>query len=242
MKPKENNSKTHNFDDVTVIIPTFNEEGNISKLIKNLMKLMPHIKVVVSDDGSKDNTQKIARRCGAAVLDRSKEKIHGLTISVMDAITKTKTRLFVVIDADFQHPPEKINHIIDRLRNGAEVVVGNRIKIPKDWSIHRHVISKTAKGLGHMRLTLRKNLPVQHFKFDIMSGFFGGKTEIAKNIIASKHHKFEHKGYKVLFDMLKYLPHSTKIDKVDYEFGTRNAGTSKLNMRIMFYYLRSCFK
>jgi dolichol-phosphate mannosyltransferase len=242
MKKKGKNSHLHNFYDVTIIIPTYNEEGNIGKLVKVLKRLMPGVKVIVSDDGSKDDTQNIARKCSATVIDRSNERIHGLTISAMDAINACKSKFFVVIDADFQHPPEKIKHIVDRLRKGAEVVVGNRIKIPRDWGIHRHIISKTAKCLGHMRLTLRKHLPLHHLKYDIMSGFFGGKTETAKNIISSKHHKFEHKGYKVLFDMLKYLPHNTTIDKVDYEFGTRSTGTSKLSMKIMFYYLRSCFK
>lgn len=228
------------YQDTTIIIPTFNEEKNIALLIDKIKKLLPKAKIIVTDDGSVDKTQMIARKKGANVvnvLDRTNKPVHGLTISVMDAINLCKTPYFVVIDADFQHPPEKIKEIVDKLRAGAGIIVGNRIKVNKNWSVSRKIISKTAYLLGCLRLMFK-----QFPKYDIVSGFFGGRTELAKQVIAKNYSNFELKGYKVLFDILKYLPSDTRVGKVDYEFGIRQSGTSKLNKKVMFYYFRSLLK
>ncbi|MBS3122883.1 glycosyltransferase [Candidatus Woesearchaeota archaeon] len=243
-----------NYQDTTIIIPTFNEEKNIAQLIDKIKKLLPKAKIIVSDDGSLDKTQVTVKKAAkkwakgskeekgekeesVILLDRTKTLVHGLTVSVIDAINLCKTSYFVVIDADFQHPPEKIKEVVNKLRASVEIVVGNRIKVSEDWSVSRIIISKTAYMLGYLRLLLKK-FP----KYDIVSGFFGGRTELAKQVIAQNYSKFELKGYKVLFDILKYLPSNAKIDKVDYEFGIRKAGQSKLNKKVMFYYLRSLFK
>jgi len=228
------------YNDVTVIIPTFNEEKNIGVLIKKLSKLFSNIKIIVSDDGSKDRTQEVVVECtneNVTLLDRSKKPVKGLTVSVMDAIVKCKTEFFVVIDADFQHPPNKIKEIIDKLREDNDLVIGNRIKIHGDWGVHRLIISETAYFLGNLRL-LKKKFP----KSDLMSGFFGAKTKLVNEIMMKNHKKFELKGYKILFDIMKYLSQDSKVNKVDYEFGLRTRGESKLDWKIMYYYFRSLFK
>lgn len=224
-----------NYSDTTIIIPTYNEEGNIGILIDKLREFKG-IRIIVSDDGSRDKTQEIVKKKKAMLIDRSDKPVHGLTGSVMDAILKTNTNFFVVIDADFQHPPEKIKEMVKKLREGNDVVVGNRIKTER-FSFSRRLISKTAYLIGYLRLIFKK-FP----KYDIVSGFFGGKTNMAKKIIQEKYNKFELRGYKILFDLLKYLPSSTKTSKVDYEFGMRKHGQSKLNKKVVYYYFRSLFK
>ncbi|MDE1811004.1 MAG: glycosyltransferase, partial [Candidatus Micrarchaeota archaeon] len=91
------------YSDVTVIVPTLNEGGNITKLIGILTKSYPKISVIVSDDGSKDGTAEYVRKIGRKnprirLLDRKREKIHGLTASVIDAALIAKTDQIVVMD------------------------------------------------------------------------------------------------------------------------------------------------
>jgi len=79
------------FAQVTVIIPTLNEEKNIDTLIQKLAGLYPGIHIIVSDDGSSDNTQEkvllfAQKNLSIQLLDRSKEPIHGLSASVVDGI------------------------------------------------------------------------------------------------------------------------------------------------------------
>lgn len=221
-----------------VIIPTFNEAGNIEELISRVVKDNEGIRVIVADDGSTDGTRQIVRNLSkknknVALLDRSKEKIKGLTISVVDAAKTVKADCFVVIDADLQHPPEKVREIVKALES-YDAVVGTRRSIPNDWPLKRKLISKTATMLARLRLMRNVKDPV--------SGFFGARTALFKEVFNKNEKKFEPKGYKVLFDFLKYCPRQTKIGAVYYEFGLRKSGSSKISNKQIKLFFKSLFK
>ena len=106
------NSQPNKGNDLTIILPTFNEQKNISRMIRTLSKIAPGVHIIVSDDGSIDGTKEdvLALReefPNVFLLDRTEIETHGLVISVIEAIEMTKTKYFMVQDADFQHPPEK---------------------------------------------------------------------------------------------------------------------------------------
>lgn len=224
------------YQKVTIVIPTLNEEKNIEKLITLLKKNYKGITVIIVDDGSKDNTQFVAKKAGAQVIDRSKKSVHGLCVSVIEGIQATKTEYAIVMDGDMQHPYEKIPEFVEKLQY-CGLVVGTREQVLNDWPLHRRMMSKGAIALGHIRLMLNGV-----YCDDIVSGFFGIHTKMFKEVIAKKYDKYELRGYKVLFDTLKYLPKNTKVYQLKYDFGLREAGASKINYRHIFYYIRSLFK
>ncbi len=224
------------YSDTTVIVPTLNEEKNIGKLIDLVRKNAPGAYVIVSDDGSKDKTKAIVESKKAYFLDRSREKVKGLTASVNDGVKKAKTKFMVVIDGDLQHPPEKIPEIVRKLREGFDVVVGTREKVASEWAFHRKIMSKTAIVMGQLRLLL-KGIWVR----DVVSGFFGARTELFKDALRRAEGKFEPRGYKVLFDFLKQLK-KPKIGEVYYVFGLRKGGTSKISKTHIWLYFKSMFK
>ncbi len=224
------------YRDVTVVIPTLNEEKNIGKLVTILRKTYNGITVIVVDDGSADNTQTVAKNAGALVLDRSNQAIHGLCISVLDGLKAVQTPSTIVMDGDMQHPYEKIGEIVEKLQH-CSLVIGTREQVLGEWPLHRRLMSKFAIALGHLRLFFSGV-----YCEDIVSGFFGIHTQLFKDIVAKNHHKYELRGYKVLFDTLKYLPRGTKIYQLKYDFGLREAGASKINFRHVFYYFHSLFK
>ncbi len=228
--------KKEDYKDVTVIIPTLNEEKNIEKLITLLKKTYKEITIIVVDDGSKDNTQLVAKKAGAQLIDRSKKPIHGLCISVIEGIQAAKTDYAIIMDGDMQHPYEKVGEIAEKLEH-CGLVVGTREQVLNDWPMHRRMMSKLAIALGHLRLMINGL-----YCEDIVSGFFGIQTKIFKEVIAKKYDKYELRGYKVLFDTLKYLPKKTKMYQLKYDFGLREAGTSKINYQHILYYFRSLFK
>jgi len=227
--------------DLTVIIPTLNEEKNIAKLLGLIEKNCRGCHIIVSDDGSKDRTQKLVKQKAARnpkilLLDRSSEKVKGLTISVLDGVRAAITDYLAVIDGDLQHPPEKIPEILKKLRQGYDVVVGTREKVKTKWAFHRKIMSKTAILMGRLRLLL-KGIYVK----DVVSGFFGTKTPMFKQAIKEHEGSFEPRGYKVLFDYLKQLK-KPKIGEVYYIFGLRTGGTSKINKSHIWLYFKSMFK
>ncbi len=223
-------------NEITVIIPTLNEEKNIERLCDEILKHLPGTNILVVDDGSKDNTQEIVLQKGGTIrlIDRSKEEIQGLTISIRDGIYQCETKYFIVIDGDFQHPPESLLDALECFKSEPDLVIGYRIKV-EDWPFFRKLMSFTAVLLGKIALLIRR----RQIPKDIMSGFFGGKVEIINPII--RDNKLALKGYKLLFDLLKVFPRDGQIEQFGYVFKNREFGDSKIGKIHMWEYFKSLF-
>jgi dolichol-phosphate mannosyltransferase len=230
------------YSDFTVIIPTFNENENIHDLLNALIELYTGINIIVADDGSTDGTKDKVLEFGSTkksviLLDRTLRPVHGITASVMDAVTYATTNYIIVMDGDLQHPPEKVKDIANKLSEGYDVVVGTRQKVVVPWPTHRKMISRIASMLACSRLLISGV-----FAKDVLSGFFGTKRELFAEKASTYSHGFEQRGYKVLFDFLKLLPRKTKVAEVPYEFGLRTKGESKIKMKHVLLFLRSVLK
>jgi dolichol-phosphate mannosyltransferase len=226
---------------LTVIIPTLNESSNIEQMIKRLLSINPDISIIVADDGSTDGTDEIVsdwnkKNPKIRLLDRKDEQIKGLTISVVDAIKITQTEYLLVMDADFQHPPEKITDSFPLMESGFQIIIGTRAKV-EGWSRKRKIISWGATTLGKISLWIRRK---QRPK-DIMSGFFGGQTIFIRELIEKHPKTISAKGYKLLFDLLKVMPRNTLIGEFQYTFQVREAGESKIGFKHILVYFRSLF-
>jgi len=114
------------------LIPAYNEEKNIFKVLFEMNKY-PHIKVVVVDDGSKDKTAEIARSFGVKVLQHKKNigKGEALNTGFRYILNSMKgTKYVVIIDADLQYMPLEAIKVLKPIENGeADFVMGYR-----DWS------------------------------------------------------------------------------------------------------------
>ncbi|MHA1668380.1 MAG: glycosyltransferase [Candidatus Heimdallarchaeaceae archaeon] len=232
----------YDFSNLTIIIPTLNEEKTIGLLLEKIAVSAPFSKVIITDDGSKDNTKQVVKQFSGNLeitfLDRKDEKIHGLTISVLNAIQICKTEFFLVMDGDLQHPPGKIKEFLLKLQEGDDLVCGKREKVIGEWSLFRKLMSFTATALGRLILFLRRKNRVK----DIMSGFFASKKEIWIKHLEENFMRFELEGYKVLFDFLRTYPFNLKISEIDYVFGTRNLGVSKISSKIIWKYFKSLLR
>lgn len=218
-----------NYSNTTVIIPTLNEGKNIGSLITFLKINYPEIKIIVADDGSSDQTREIAQNQGALVLNRKNQKIKGISAAVVDALDLVQTENIVIIDADFQHPPEKIKEIVEKLRN-YQLVIGARSSLPKNWGFFRKLQSKIAEVLCNLRLGKKIK--------DSGSGFFGVKTDLFRK---TNKNNFELRCFKILFNILKNQKKS-KISHVYYSFNLRQGGQSKISKKHIYYFLRNLIK
>ena len=120
-------------EDSIVIIPTFNERENISKIIRKVLSLTCPFHVLVIDDGSPDGTAQIVKNLvkefpTRLFLEERKGKlglgtayIHGFNW----AINKGYEYIFEM-DADFSHNPEDLISLHDACVNGADVAIGSR--------------------------------------------------------------------------------------------------------------------
>lgn len=111
---------------VAILIPAYNESSTIGDIVKKVKKFGD---VIVVDDGSIDNTLEAAKNNGAIVV---KNKLNqGYDKSLIDGFkfAKQKKYSFVItIDADGQHPVDKISNFLHDLDNGSDLVIGYRNK------------------------------------------------------------------------------------------------------------------
>lgn len=226
------------YSDLTIIIPTLNEEKNIGVLISKILDTYPKINILVCDDGSTDKTQEIVKGFGknVSLLDRGGEKVHGLTASIIEGILRSNTKYSIIMDGDVQHPPKSIKNLYKPLKKEADFVIGAREKVVGRWDLNRKIISYVATTLAKMRLMFG-GISIR----DPMSGFFGVKTKVAKRIILDKRTKFELEGYKVLFDLLKYSK-GAKVKETNYIFGMRGHGASKLGKKQIICLLKALLR
>ncbi len=147
-----------------VCIPAFNEEKTIGDIIKHSMTYVDH--VVVCDDGSTDNTAKVAEQSGAHIISHKKNQGYGASMtSLFDFARQEDADIMITLDGDGQHDPKQIPNLLQALsEKNADVVIGSRFLDDK---------SKTAgyRKHGIKIITSTANIGSDFKSSDSQSGF-----------------------------------------------------------------------
>lgn len=127
-----------------IVIPAFNEEKTLVKVIKTLPKKffrITHKEVVVVNDGSKDQTLKIAKSLGVTVISHYINRGLGGALGTGFAYAKEHGfDILITFDADGQHNPADIAPVITPIaRKKADMVIGSRLKNPAGMPWYRIV-------------------------------------------------------------------------------------------------------
>lgn len=106
-------------------IPAYNEENSISDVVT---KSLPHVdKVVVCDDGSTDNTAKVAREAGAIVITQRNQGYGAAITSLFDYARTENVQIMITLDGDGQHNPNQIPLLVDAITtHNVDVAIGSR--------------------------------------------------------------------------------------------------------------------
>jgi len=228
-------------NNVSIIIPAFNEEKNIQiltkKILKNLKKF--EFEIIFVDDNSNDESKSI-------LLSLSKKykffnpilrkKQRDLTQSCFDGIEKSKYQNILIMDADLQHNPKYIPKMIKKFNKKIDVIIGAR----------KLILGKN-KGLSETRryASIILIYLFQVFKIktvDPMSGFFMFK----KKIYVKNKSRFFGKGFKILADILINSKSKLITKDIYIDFDRRYKDKSKMNFKILFiliqFYITSLLK
>src|SRR5919206_3628046 len=215
---------------LTLVIPTRDEAENVSALVRELRGSLSGIdyRVVFVDD-STDETPEILRGLSeedgrvALIHRQGAEREGGLSTAVTTGIEifSGASEYTCVMDADLQHPPEKVREMLELARSsGADVVVASRYAPGGSYaglpSPVRRGISIGSKYLA--QIMFREACKTS----DPMTGFFIVRNEAISGI------QFRPTGFKILLEILVCAP-ELKVVEVPLSFRARNAGVSKAN-------------
>jgi glycosyltransferase involved in cell wall biosynthesis len=126
-----------------VAIPAWNESGSVAKVVEQVFAQVPNAHVVVINDGSTDNTEKVARDAGATTLSLPfNVGVGGAMRTAFLFARREGYGALVQVDADAQHDPEEIPRLLEALKT-SDVVVGTRfhstseyrVRGPRKWAM-----------------------------------------------------------------------------------------------------------
>lgn len=152
--------------ELLVVIPAWNEAGAVGDVVRAVRVAQPRATCVVVDDGSTDDTARIARDAGARVLSLPFNLGVGGAMRTGFRYARDHGYGAVVqVDADGQHDPGEIQRLVDRLGDDADIVIGSRfagsasfeVRGPRRWAMR--LLARAIGALAGRRLT------------DVTSGF-----------------------------------------------------------------------
>jgi len=216
-----------------IIIPTYNEIENVEDIIGAVLKQNESFHVLIVDDNSPDGTAQRVKE-----LKANNERIHllqregklGLGTAYIAGFRYGLLAGYDFIfemDADFSHPPEKLNEMLQACQTGSDVAIGSRyVKgggVKDDWAKNRLFLSRTA-GM-YVRAILW--MPVM----DPTAGFKCYRREVLETLDLDK---IQSIGYAFQIEM-KYAAYSKGFDLVEVPiiFADREKGTSKMDSSII---------
>jgi dolichol-phosphate mannosyltransferase len=218
--------------DSLVIIPTYNEKGNIENIARKVLSLPGDLHLLVIDDGSPDGTATIVKNMmkefdGRLFIVEREGKL-GLGTAYIAGFKWALARNYQYIfemDADFSHNPEDLLRLKDACVKGADLAIGSRYVKGgdvKNWDVKRVLMSYFASV--YVRTVLWMNVK------DTTAGFKCYKRKVLEALPLDT---IKFIGYAFQIEM-KYLTHKMgfKIAEVPITFIDRQVGISKMSKGI----------
>ena len=122
---------------VLLVIPAYNEEKNIERVVEHIRKDFPELDYIVVNDGSRDSTARICRERGYELLDLPVNLgLAGCFQAGMKYAYQKGYAYAIQFAGDGQHRPEYIADMKKKMDEGYDIVIGSRfVREKKDWSM-----------------------------------------------------------------------------------------------------------
>lgn len=218
-----------------VVLPTYNERGNLRTMVERLDKALAGIgwEVIVVDDNSPDGTADEAR--ALAVEDtrvRVLQRIgrRGLSSAAIEGMCATAAPIVAVMDADHQHDPALLPGMLAAIESG-EADLSYASRFAEGASTEAWGRPDRVKASGLANRIARKVTGVD--LSDPMSGFFMLPTEVLR----ADAHRLSGVGFKILLDILATVERPLKVKEFPLNFAARAEGESKLDRTVVFEFL-----
>ncbi len=219
--------------DLAIVLPTFNESGNVGPLVNRLTKALAgiHYEVIFVDDDSPDGTADLVRSLAkhhhnVRVLQRIGRR--GLSSACIEGILAASAPFVAVMDADMQHDESVLPEMFRRIREeNLDLVVASRniagggMGQFAGWRVKLSQLGKRLSLMG-----------AEHPLTDPMSGFFMVRFTAFERLA----HRLSGIGFKILLDIVLSADPGMRIGEVAYQFRLREHGESKLDLVVGLEY------
>ncbi|MCB4986929.1 glycosyltransferase family 2 protein, partial [Streptococcus mutans] len=152
---------------IAILLPAYNEEITIQKVISDFKRVLPEADIYVYDNNSKDRTNELARQAGAIVRFESRQGKGNVVRSMFREINAD---YYIMVDADDTYPADEVQKLLDPLRSGkADMTIGDRLSN----GTYAEENKRGFHGFGNNLVRLLVNHLYQGNYQDIMTGYRG---------------------------------------------------------------------
>ncbi len=205
-------------DKIAVLIPCYNEEKTIAKVVADARAALPEAVIYVYDNNSTDRTVELAREAGAVIRH---EYMQGKGNVIRRMFREVEARCYIMVDGDDTYPMEFAPEMVDKvLHHNADMVVGDRLS-----STYFSENKRPFHNMGNSLVRASINRLFQCDIKDIMTGFRAFSYGFVKTFpILSK-------GFEIETEMTIHAVYNQlQIDNVIVDYRDRPEGSvSKLN-------------
>ena len=227
-------------NNIGIIIPTYNEEENIGKLVESIKSFVPNSEIFVVDDSINDLSKRtLENKSFVHFFHRGQKLGRGTAVifGLNEALKKESFDTFIEMDADFSHNPNELKVKIEYFKkNQIDMLIASRYtKNSKimNWSIFRRIFSLLSNFLARLLL----KIPCT----DYTNGFRFYSKRAAEKVV-NECGKIGG-GFIVLSEILVVM-HSNnfKIDELSTTFVNRKRGESSVSLKLIISSLLGLIK
>ena len=210
-----------------IIVPAYNEEGSVARVVENIRRDVPDADILVVNDGSRDRTARQARESGAMVMNLPYNMGIGSAVQSGFLFAKEKGyHCAVQVDGDGQHPSSEILRLLEALDNGVDMAIGSRFVQPTDYR------PGITRSLGIKVFSFLVSLIVGKKVYDTTSGFRA--TSRRGILLLTETYPHDYPEVEALITLHR---NGMRFVEIPVEMNSRQAGKSSIGAKNAVYYM-----
>ena len=159
---------------IAVLIPCYNEEMTIEKVVRDFKKELPEADIYVYNNNSQDASYKLAKQAGAILKNEYRQGKGNVVRSMFEEV---EADIYLLVDGDDTYPAASTKDLIEAVRQGADMVVGDRISN----GTYQKENKRRFHGFGNSLVKNTINFLFDIKLKDIMSGYRAFSKKFVKN-------------------------------------------------------------
>tara|TARA_Y100001968_G_scaffold199412_1_gene182950 strand:- start:12399 stop:13505 length:1107 start_codon:yes stop_codon:yes gene_type:complete len=224
---------------LSVVLPTFNEKNNIASLLDELLELstLYEIELIVVDDNSSDGTSTLVRELSQK--DRRIRLINrlgraGLSSAIKEGCLCASGQIIAIMDTDGQHEVKTIANAIEKLIDEhMDFIIGSRFL---DASAINGLSAGRKGGSNIANSLARLSLPK---KYSNLTDFMSGCIVLNRQKCIDYIKKIDVNGFKFFYELLAVSKGKLKGKEIELNFQPRKHGVSKLDVAVVWDFVVS---